>query len=48
MSLIWFLFGLAVGAVFGAKHQAITLYFYEKSKPKLDSIKNKFQDWFAK
>lgn len=32
MSLIWFVLGLAVGAVLGAKHQAITLFLYGKYK----------------
>lgn len=48
MSLIWFALGLAVGAVFGAKHQAITLYFYEKSKPYLDKVKTVAKRWFNK
>ena len=52
MSLIWFALGLFVGAVFGAKHQAMTLYFYEHVKPFLKAWKanliKKFSGWFAK
>lgn len=50
MSLIWFALGLAVGAVFGAKHQAITLFFYTKAKPTLQrwktALAKKFGTWF--
>lgn len=52
MSLIWFALGLAVGAVFGAKHQAITLFFYTKYKPTLKRWKSyivkKVSTWFTK
>jgi hypothetical protein len=48
MSLIWFVFGLAVGAVFGAKHQEITLFLYNNVKPYIDSVKVKVKGWFAR
>lgn len=50
MSLIYFTLGLVIGAVFGAKHQSITLFFYEKFKPTLERWKTfvvkKFGEWF--
>lgn len=45
MSLIWFILGFAVGAVLGAKHQAITLFLYERYKAvfrkKVEDLNNK-------
>lgn len=46
MSLIWFMVGLALGAVFGAKHQEITLFLYSTVKPSIDSAKVKIKGWF--
>lgn len=51
MSLIWDAVIFSAGAVFGAKHQTITLYFYQRYKPVIDAIKawlaTKF-GWFKK
>lgn len=52
MSLLFLAVSFAVGAVFGAKHQAITLFFYKKYKPLLDRLKalllKKYGEWFKK
>lgn len=52
MTLLWLLIGFAIGAVFGAKHQAITLFFYTKYKPTLDRWKkwatSMVGKWFKK
>lgn len=48
MSLFSFILGAAVGAVFGAKHQAMTLFFYDRIKPFLIKTKNRVVSWLNK
>ena len=48
MSLFWLALGLAIGAVLGAKHQTITLFFYGKCKPTLKRWKSYFSKKIGK
>ena len=52
MWLIWFVLGLLVGAVFGAKHQTLTIYFYQRVKPTIKrwkaTLAKKIGGWFKK